>query len=291
MGKNEERYVLVTGASSGIGRATALRLAQEGFTVYGTSRRGSYETVEQDGASFVLLPMTLEDEATIQDAVRYILDRHGRIDLLVNAAGSGIAGAIEETSAEEATRQFDVCFFGIVRVLNHVLPAMREARSGRIINIGSVAAFFPLPFQSMYSAAKAAMYSMTCALRMELKPYGIDVCQIEPGDVKTGFTDQRVIAQKAKNTAYPVMFRRAYYEMVRSEMTGYAPERCAKTVLKAALMKKPPARMCVDFSYGLLGVVAALLPWSICEKLIASIYLKNDPPEGWRMGQTTLERK
>ena len=291
MGKNEERYVLVTGASSGIGRAAALRLAQEGFTVYGTSRRGSYETVEQDGASFVLLPMTMEDEATIRDAVRYILDRHGRIDLLVNAAGSGIAGAIEETSAEEAIRQFDVCFFGIVRVLNHVLPAMREARSGRIINIGSVAAFFPLPFQSMYSAAKAAMYSMTCALRMELKPYDIDVCQIEPGDVKTGFTDKRVIAQKAKNTAYPVMFKRAYYEMVRSEMTGYAPERCAKTVLKAALMKKPPARMCVDFSYGLLGVVAALLPWSICEKLIASIYLKNDPPEGWQMEQTTLERK
>ena len=279
----ENRIVLVTGASSGIGKAAAQQLAKEGFTVYGTSRRGRFETVGADSASFVLLPMTLEDETTIRDAVQYILERHGRIDVLVNAAGSGIAGAIEETSAEEARGQFDVCFFGIVRTLNHVLPAMRAAKSGLVINIGSVAAFFPLPFQAMYSAAKAALYSMTCALRMELKVFGIHVCQIEPGDVKTNFTQQRVITQKAKNTSYPVMFRRAYYEMVRSEMAGYAPERCAKTVLKAVRMKKPPARLCVDVSYKLLSILAGILPWGVAEKIIMSMYLKNDPPPGWDM--------
>lgn len=285
MSMNEKRIVLVTGASSGIGKAAAQQLAKEGCTVYGTSRRGKYETMGPEGASFTLLPMTLENEQTIRDAVQHILDRHGRIDVLVNAAGSGIAGAIEETTPEEAYTQFDVCFFGIVRTLNHVLPVMRAAGSGLVINIGSVASFFTLPFQGMYSAAKSALYAMTCALRMELKPFGIHVCQIEPGDVKTNFTQQRVITEKAKNTSYKVPFKRAVYEMVRSEMAGYAPERCAKTVSRAVRMKRPPARLCVDVQYKLLGIVSALLPWSFCEKIIMSMYLKNDPPDGWRMDQ------
>lgn len=282
---NDKRIVLVTGASSGIGKAAALELAKQGYFVYGTSRQGKYQTVGADGVSFVLLPMTLEDEETVRDAVQYILERHGRIDVLVNAAGSGIAGAIEETSAEEARGQFDVCFFGIVSVLNHVLPAMRAANRGLVINIGSVAAFFPLPFQALYSASKAALYSLTCALRMELKPFGIQVCQIEPGDVKTNFTQQRVITDKAQNTAYTVPFRRAYYEMERSEMAGYAPERCAETVLKAVRMRKPPARLCVDVEYKLLSLLAGILPWSVAEKIIMSMYLKKDPPDGWRMEQ------
>ncbi len=282
---NNKQIVLVTGASSGIGKAAAQQLAKEGFTVYGTSRRGRYETVGLEGASYVLLPMTLENEETIRDAVQYILERHGRIDVLVNAAGSGIAGAIEETSAEEARGQFDVCFLGIVRTLNHVLPAMRAAKNGLVINIGSVAAFFPLPFQAMYSASKAALYSMTCALRMELMEFGVHVCQIEPGDVKTNFTQQRVITEKAKHTAYPVMFKRAYYEMVRSEMAGYEPERCARTVLKAVRMKNPPARLCVDVSYKLLSILSGILPWGVAEKLIMSMYMKNDPPPGWDADQ------
>ncbi len=235
----------------------------------------------------MLLPMTLEKEDTIREAVRYILEKHGRIDTLVNAAGSGIAGAVEETSAEEACAQFSVLYFGVISVLNHVLPAMRAAKDGLVINIGSVAAFFPLPFQAMYSAAKAALYSTTCALRMELKPFNIRVCQIEPGDVNTNFTQRRVLTAKAKNSAYGLPFRRAQYEMVRSELAGYAPERCARTVLKAVKMKKPPARLCVDKSYKLLSIVAALIPWSISERMIASMYLKKDPPDDWRMEQIT----
>jgi NAD(P)-dependent dehydrogenase (short-subunit alcohol dehydrogenase family) len=282
---SEKQIVFVTGASSGIGKAVAELFAREGYVVYGTSRQGKYQATDGGGASFVMLPMTLEDEATIRDAVQYILARHGRIDVLVNAAGSGIAGAVEETTSAEARLQFDVCLFGVVSVLNYVLPAMRAAQNGVVLNIGSVASFFPLPFQGMYSAAKAALYSMTCAMGLELKPFGIRVCQIEPGDTRTGFTQSRVLTEKSKDSVYKEQYRRALYEMVRSELAGYEPERCARTVLKAARMKRPPMRLCVDVGYKILSVLAAVLPWGVAEKVISSMYLKKDPPAEWRIDQ------
>jgi len=278
---DSRQIVLVTGASSGIGKAAAELFAKRGYQVYGTSRRGRYESVGPEGAAFTLLPMTLQDEASVQAAVQYVLERHGRIDILVNAAGSGIAGAVEETSADEAREQFDVLFFGVVRVLNHVLPAMRAAGRGLVINVGSVASFFPLPFQGMYSAAKAALFSMTCALRMEMKPFGIRFCQIEPGDSKTGFTERRVLTKKSRSSAYGMSFLRALYEMERSEMAGKDPAHYAEAIVKAAEMKNPPARICPDFEYRALRVVSSILPWRVAEKAIAGMYLSKDPPEGW----------
>jgi short-subunit dehydrogenase len=280
---SSEQIVLVTGASSGIGKATAEFFAKEGYTVYGTSRRGAYETVGKQGASFTLLPMTLQNEETIHTAVQYVLERHDHIDILVNAAGSGIAGAIEETSADEAREQFDVLFFGAVSVLNHVLPSMREAKHGLVINIGSVASFFPLPFQAMYSAAKSALFAITSALRMEMKPFGVRFCQIEPGDTKTSFTERRVLTKKSRETAYRRPFLRALYEMERSEMAGKQPEYYARAIVKAARKKNPPARICPDLMYKALHVAGNILPWRIVEKVLASMYLKNDPPQGWDM--------
>ena len=275
------QIVLVTGASSGIGKAAAELFAKRGYQVYGTSRHGRYESVGPEGAAFTLLPMTLQDEASVQSAVQYVLDRHGRIDILVNSAGSGVAGAVEETSADEAREQFDVLFFGIIRVLNHVLPAMRAAGRGLVINVGSVASFFPLPFQGMYSAAKAALFSMTCALRMEMKPFGIRFCQIEPGDSKTGFTARRVLTKKSRSSAYGMTFLRALYEMERSEMAGKDPAHYAESIVKAAGMKNPPARICPDFEYRALRVIGSILPWRVAEKAISGMYLSKDPPEGW----------
>jgi NAD(P)-dependent dehydrogenase (short-subunit alcohol dehydrogenase family) len=275
------QIVLVTGASSGIGRAAAELFAQRGYVVYGTSRQGRYEAIGPQGAAFKLLPMTLQDETTVQAAVQYVLDRHGRIDILVNAAGSGIAGAIEETSADEAQQQFDVLFFGVVRVLGHVLPAMREAGGGLVINVGSVAAFFPLPFQGMYSAAKAALFSMTCALRAEMKPFGVKFCQVEPGDTKTNFTARRVLTKKSRSTAYGTSLLRALYEMERSEMAGKEPARYAEAIVKAAQMKNPPARICPDFQYRALRVISNILPWRVAEKALIAMYLTKDPPQSW----------
>jgi NAD(P)-dependent dehydrogenase (short-subunit alcohol dehydrogenase family) len=278
---DSRQIVLVTGASSGIGKAAAELFAKSGYVVYGTSRHGRYETIGPQGAAFTLLPMTLQDETTVQAAVKYVLSRHSRIDILVNAAGSGIAGAVEETSADEAREQFDVLFFGNIRVLNYVLPAMRAAGRGLVINVGSVASFFPLPFQGMYSAAKAALFSMTCALRVEMKPFGVKCCQIEPGDAKTNFTARRVLTKKSRNTAYGASFLRALYEIERSEMAGKDPAHYAEAIVKAARMKNPPARICPDFQYRALRVFSSILPWRAFEKVIAAMYLTKDPPHGW----------
>ena len=273
------KVVLVTGASSGIGQAVAQLMAKEGFAVYGTSRRAEYQQIGADDEAYTMLPMTLEDEASIEAAVQYIKERHGRIDVLVNAAGSGIAGAVEETTAAEARTQFDVCFFGIVSVLSSVLPIMREQGSGTVINIGSMASVFPIPFQAMYSAVKSALLVMTQALRLELEPFGVRACVVEPGDTRTGFTDKRVFTKKSAATAYKQPLERALYEMIRSEMAAEGPERCAKAVLKAARMKKPPARVSVGFDYKLFYVISRLVPLSLKECAVRMMYLKNDPPK------------
>lgn len=276
---NNRQIVLVTGASSGIGKAVAQEFSKNGYTVYGTSRRAAYQTAGTDSSAVTMIPLTLEDAQSVADAVAYVMDKHGRIDVLVNAAGSGIAGAIEETTADEARAQFEVCYFGVVTMLNHVLPHMRKAGSGTVINIGSMASFFPLPFQGIYSGAKAALYMLTCALRMEIEAFGIRVCQVDPGDTKTGFTDKRVLTGKSRHTAYKKLFTRGLFEMIRSEQMAPGPEKCAKIVLKMAQKKRPPARTFVGFSNKLLYVATKFAPWGAMKKVVCGMYLRKDPPE------------
>lgn len=270
---DNKRVVLITGASSGIGKEVAKRMAKEGYTVYGTSRRANFEKTD-----ITMIPMTLEDESSIKAAVDYIIKEQGTIDVLINAAGSGIAGAVEETTAEEAKSQFDVCFFGAMSVQSAVLPYMREKREGAIINIGSMAACFPVPFQGMYSAVKSALFMMTATLAMELKPYGIKVCCIEPGDTKTGFTEKRMYTKRTKDTQYNPYFERALYEMIRSELAAYGPEKCAELIMKTLRQKNPPIRKSVGLGYKSLYVFSKVLSWRIKMAIIKMIYLKKNPP-------------
>ena len=276
---NNKRIVLVTGASSGIGRAIAHKMACEGCIVYGTSRRANGEIVRAEDAAYTMLPMTLEDEESVKAAVAQIADKHGRIDVLVNAAGSGIAGAVEETTAQEAHAQFDVCFFGVIRVLNHTLPLMRQTGGGIVINIGSMASVFPIPFQGLYSAVKSALLMLTATLRLELEPYGIRACVIEPGDTKTGFTDRRVFTKKTAQTAYRQPLERALYEMIRSELSAQGPERCAALVSKLARMKNPPLRLSVGMGYKLLYMLAKLMPLRLKDFVLRKMYLRKNPPK------------
>ncbi|MGI5849684.1 MAG: SDR family oxidoreductase [Christensenellales bacterium] len=280
MSNSNQKIAFVTGASSGIGKAIAEIMAKDGYIVYGTSRRAHYESVNFEGVCYTMLPMTLEDEQTISEAVKFVIDKHGRVDVLVNAAGSGIAGAIEETSPAEAKAQFDVCFFGIIGVINHVLPHMRQTGGGTVINIGSMASFFPLPFQGMYCGAKAALFMLTSALRMEAESFGIRVCQIEPGDTKTGFTDKRVLTEKSKNTAYKKLFTRALYEMIRSEQEAKGCEKCARLVLKIARMKRPPIRSVVGAGNKMLYMLTKFVPWWVMKIVVCRLmYMRKDPPK------------
>lgn len=276
MDKANKSIVIVTGASSGIGRATAMLMAKNGYTVYGTSRRANYEKTEFEGASYTMIPLTLEDEESVKNTVDYVIRRHGRIDIVVNAAGRGTAGAIEETSPEEAAEQFDVCFFGVVRVLNHVLPHMRAQKSGMIINIGSLSACFPVPFQAMYSACKAALFSMTTLMRLELKPFSVKACTVEPGNTISGFIESRRYAKKTCNTEYRQNLERALC-VINSETAAYSPETTAKAVLKVAKMKNPPVRISPGFAYKLLYGLSRLMTWKLKERALSAIYLKKDP--------------
>ncbi len=290
--KNNEKIALVTGASSGIGRAAAQILASSGYVVYGTSRGAKGETVADGGASYTLLPLTLEDEKSVEAAVNTIVLNHGRMDVLVNAAGSGIAGAIEETTAAEARAQFDVCFFGIITVLSYVLPIMRAQSSGIIINIGSMASSFPIPFQGMYSSVKAALLMLTATLRLELEPFGIRVCAVEPGDTRTGFTEKRLFTKKTAQTSYKKPLERALYEMIRSELSAYGPERCAKTILKTVQKKNPPVRVSVGVDYKLFYLLAKIMPLRVKLYVLRKMYLSKDPPENavWTFGKQFEEK-
>jgi NAD(P)-dependent dehydrogenase (short-subunit alcohol dehydrogenase family) len=254
-----QKVVLVTGASSGIGKAIAQAMSRQGCVVYGTSRSANYETVCENGAVFTMLPMSLEDEASIAQAVQHVIAHSGRIDVLVSNAGACYAGAVEETTAQEAQAQFDVCFFGALRVLNHALPHMRAAGGGIVIHVGSLAACFPVPFQAMYCAAKAALFSMTVALRLELAPFGIRACVIEPGNTRTNIIPRRKYTAKTRFTAYRQPLERSL-AVINSNVAACSAELCARLAVRMAKRKNPPARVTPGFGYKLLYGLSRLTP-------------------------------
>lgn len=183
------QVALVTGASSGFGQRIAAGLHERGYRVYGTSRRPDARQGE-DG-TWRMIEMNVDRGESVQEAIAGLIEAEGRIDILVNNAGFGIAGAIEDTSDEEARAQLETNFFGMHRVCRAVLPHMRRHGYGRIVNVSSLAGRVAIPFQAFYCASKHAVAAYTEALRMELKPFGIHVCMIEPGDYATSFTSNR----------------------------------------------------------------------------------------------------
>src|SRR3954447_17408355 len=187
------RVALVTGASSGIGEAAARELAAAGFTVYGTSRRAAAGE-EREGVRF--LPLDVTDDDSVATAVREVLGRSGRIDVLVNNAGLGVAGAAEESSIEQARALFDTNVFGSIRMTRAVLPQMRRQGSGRIINLSSVLGLVPAPFSALYSATKHAMEGYSESLDHEVREHGIRVLLVEPGYTRTSFDANSIPADK-----------------------------------------------------------------------------------------------
>jgi NAD(P)-dependent dehydrogenase (short-subunit alcohol dehydrogenase family) len=232
------KIALVTGASSGIGQATAELLAKAGYTVYGTSRRGG----DASGRSFEMLPLDVTSDESVDAAVQQLMQREGRIDLLVNNAGFGVAPAgAEESSIEQAQSIFDTNFFGIVRMTRAVLPHMREQGAGRIINIGSVLGLLPMPYGALYAATKHAIEGYSESLDHELRTRGIRVSVIEPAYTNTPF-DANFLQPDAKLDAYRDA-RAAVSQRVKEVMaTADQPGVVAEIVLKAARAVRPRLR-------------------------------------------------
>ena len=262
-----KKTAIVTGASSGIGRCTAVALKNAGCTVYDFSRRD----IPVDGIKHISVDVT--DEAGVKAAVKQVAENEGKIDILINCAGFGISGAVEYTSTEAAKSQFDVNFFGTVNMNKAVIPYMRSNNSGRIVNISSVAAVAHIPFQAFYSASKAATESYTCALDNEVRAFGISVTAIEPGDICTEFTQAR---QKSfdGDDVYNGRIGRSVSGMERDEQKGMKPEIAGDYIAKIALKKKAKPIYAIGTSYKILSVLCKTFPCGIRNKIVGMLYAR-----------------
>jgi short-subunit dehydrogenase len=240
-----KKVALITGASSGIGEAAAVLFHNNGFRVYGAARRvEKMKGIEEKGISVIALDITNDD--SIEKCVNAILEKEGRIDVLVNNAGYGSYGAVEDVPMEEARRQFDVNIFGLARLTQLVLPKMREHKYGKIINISSMGGKIYTPFGAWYHATKHALEGWSDCLRIEVKPFGIDVVVVEPGGIKTPWG--HIAAENLKLTSGSG----AYAEQANKSAEGTAkmyssnqltkPEVIGKVIFRAATARRPKTR-------------------------------------------------
>lgn len=262
-----DKVVVITGGSSGIGKATAEILASRGCKVYELSRR----SVDDPVVKHISADVTKSED--INKAVEEIIAREGHIDILINNAGFGISGAVEFTDTADAKRLFDVNFFGMVRMTAAVLPYMRKAGHGRIVNTSSIAAVVPIPFQTYYSASKAAINSYTLATANEVAPFGITVCAVMPGDIKTGFTsarDKSVVG----DDIYSGRITRSVSRMEHDEITGMDPLTAGKFIASVALKKKKKPLYSIGFAYKAAALGAKIIPVSLMNKIVGMLYAR-----------------
>ena len=261
------KVAVVTGGTSGIGKQTALALLREGCTVYEFSRR---ET-GVEGMHHIAADITKED--TVKAAVDQVMAAEGHIDVLVNNAGFGISGAIEFTDTEDAKRLFDADFFGMVNLNRCVIPVMRQAGRGHIVNLSSVAAPIPIPFQAYYSAAKAAVNAYTMALANELRPYGVTVCAVQPGDIKTGFTAAREKVILGDDV-YGGRIERSVQRMEHDEQNGMDPAVAGRFIARVAMKPLVKPLYTIGASYKLFVLLSRILPCRFLNWMIGLLYAK-----------------
>ncbi|HOK36771.1 MAG TPA: SDR family oxidoreductase [Paludibacteraceae bacterium] len=248
----EQKAILITGASSGIGLATALQLMEKGFRVYAASRHGGeYQKAKTSNGEIVPVKMDVNNEEDIKKVIEQILNENQSLYAVISNAGNGIAGAVEDTSIEEAKYQFETNFFGAFKVIKACLPIFRQQEQGKIIATSSVAAIVPIPFQSFYSASKAALLLLMQGLYMEVKSFGIECCTILPGDTKTNFTFARKYtkASQLPNSAYSEKMKKAVGKMEKDEQNGMSPEAIARAIVKEITKKHMKALVIPGFQY------------------------------------------
>jgi NAD(P)-dependent dehydrogenase (short-subunit alcohol dehydrogenase family) len=239
----DTKVVLITGASSGIGEATALRLKQAGFEVYATARE--LEPMEPLKAlGICVLKLDVTDDASMSTCVDTILQEQGRLDILINNAGYGSYGALEDVPLAEAKRQFEVNVFGLARLIQLVLPSMREQRFGKIVNISSIAGKIYEPMGTWYHATKFAVEGLSDCLRLEVQGFGIDVVIIEPGGIQTKWDGIAVqnLMKVSGHTAYQEMARRVANMLSVGYKDASSPEVIARVIEQALRARSPRTR-------------------------------------------------
>ena len=262
-----KKVVILTGGSSGIGRATTQLLREQGCTVYEFSRRPAPGDPWHMGVD-------VTDGAAVKAATDEVFEREGRIDILINNAGFGISGAMEFTDPADAHRLMEVNLFGMDNAIRAALPHMRGARSGRIVNISSVAGVFAIPFQAWYSISKAGVRALTMALYNEVAPFGIQVTSVMPGDIRTGFTAAREKRVEGDDL-YGGRISASVAKMEKDEQNGMSPEEAAKTIAKVALMKgRVKPYYAIGLSYKCLVLLDSLLPCRAVRWLLYRLYGK-----------------
>jgi NAD(P)-dependent dehydrogenase (short-subunit alcohol dehydrogenase family) len=268
---NMSKVVLVTGGSSGIGKSICLYLHQKGFVVYGTSRNPDRY---KNDLPFKLIALDVLDASTIMPAIKTIIDKEGRLDVLINNAGIGMLGSIEDSTAEEVKEVFETNVYGILRTIQAVLPHMRERRSGLIINVSSIAGYMGLPYRGIYSATKASVHMITEAMRMELKPYGVHACVVDPGDFATNISENRRVAKAGRTgTVYVKEINRIEAIINKEVAHSSDPILMGKAIEKIMQASNPDINYVVGNPMQKLSIfVRRLVPKKWFEKIIASHY-------------------
>ena len=261
------KVALVTGVSSGIGSSTAAILAGAGFRTFGTVR----SEAARPAPNVELVRVDVRDDAAVRSGVQEVLDRTGRIDVLVNCAGAALFGALEETSLDEARELFDTNFFGAVRMNQAVLPAMRRQGSGRLITIGSILGFLPAPFMGMYAATKFALEGYSETLDHEIRNLGVRAVLVEPGYTRTGLSEKYRTAQ----ASWPdyAADRATVVKRVNDNIAnGVDPEVVARVVLRAATARTPRLRYTAGSEAATLAMLRAFAPASILDRGIRKAF-------------------
>ncbi len=263
------KVVLITGGSSGIGKSIGEFLHQKGFMVYGTSRNPEKIT----NSIFPLVALDVRDKQSIVNCVAEVIQKSGRLDIVINNAGVGITGPIEEIPTEEIRNNFETNLFGPIEVMKTVLPQMREQKSGLIINITSIAGYMGLPYRGIYSASKGALELITEALRMEVKSFGIQITNVAPGDFATNIAAGRYHAPVVKGSAYEVPYGNTLKEMDSHVDSGSNPNEMAEAIFAIIQTDKPKVHYKVGaFMQKFSIVLKRILPDTVYEKMLMNHY-------------------
>jgi len=263
--------VLVTGASSGIGFEIASYLSSKGYKVYGASRTAPASD------NFFPIKIDVTNQESVDIGINQIISKEGKIDILINNAGVGSAGAVEKTPIDDIKKSFEVNLFGVVRLCQAVLPHMRKQKYGKIINMSTLGSMLGLPFRGFYSGSKGAMDLMTESLRLEVERFGIQACTIHPGEVRTNIGAHRIISIEKDDKVYGDAIEKAFNELDSSVAHGKDPKLFGPYIERIILSKKVKRNYYIGTFNELLGVkLKKFLPYYIYEKIIRAYFKADD---------------